>query len=119
MSARSLELDEGWKSAGGGAFNPYCLSAREMSVAALLGIGLDFGAIAKRLHVAARVVEQDIARLSDKLGARNGTHLRLIVNTLPGLPVAQPTVVSIEEVDEAFDEDRDFHEAWGELVLVD
>jgi DNA-binding CsgD family transcriptional regulator len=82
--------------------NPYGLTVREKNVAAWLGRGLDRDAIASKLAIGRGIVAGHITRIAGKLGARNATHLSLIINTLPGLPVEQPTLVAIEDFRVAF-----------------
>lgn len=82
--------------------NPYRLSVREKHIAAWLGRGLDCDSIAAKLSLGPRAVAGHISRITTKLGARNATHLSLIINTLPGLPFEQPTVVAIEDFRVAF-----------------
>ena len=102
MSAYSILVEQGIERAGRAMPNPYGLTAREKEVAAWLGRGLDCAAIAGKLAIGQRIVATHIRRLTAKLGARNAAHLSLIINTLPGLPVEQPTLVVIEDFRVAF-----------------
>tara|TARA_R110002020_G_scaffold74180_3_gene190057 strand:+ start:612 stop:956 length:345 start_codon:yes stop_codon:yes gene_type:complete len=82
--------------------NPYGLTAREFHVAAWFGKGFEASAIAAKLSIAPAEVADAMASISTKLGARNAVHLGLIINTIPGLPVEQPSIVAIEDFREAF-----------------
>lgn len=102
MSAYSILVEQGIERAARTTPNPYGLTAREKDVAAWLGRGLDCTAIADKLSIGPRLVATHIRRLTAKLGARNAAHLSLIIHTLPGLPVDQPTLVVIEDFRAAF-----------------
>ncbi|MGV8853785.1 MAG: helix-turn-helix domain-containing protein [Devosia sp.] len=102
MSGYSIMVEHGRERAARVAPNPYNLTTREKDVAAWLGRGLDCAAIAGKLSIGQRSVATHITRISMKLGARNAAHLSLIIHTMPGLPVEQPTLVIIEDFRAAF-----------------
>ena len=82
--------------------NPYNLTKLEQNIAAWLGVSATEEAIAQKLEMGASELSEQVRIISEKLGARNRTHLGLIINTLPGLPVEQPNIVVIEDFRAAF-----------------